>query len=294
MDWDDLRYVLAVARHGTIQAAAEAMRVNGTTVSRRVRGLEQQAGAALFDKLRHGVVLTPAGQQVVAVAESMEQLAHELDARIHGLDSRLEGTLRVTTTDMLAGLWMDDWAAFREHYPRVRLELLTGYALANLTRREADVAVRISESAPPHLIGRKYAEVYYAVYGSDQLIERVGCNASYGAFPWIAWDLKVSRATDVFLHEHVRGAQVVMRVDTMPIMTRALQAGMGITIMPCLSADTVPGLRRVGDYFEGGLYLWLLTHAELKSTARVRALMEHLRELVERDSALIAGQQCAS
>ena len=199
MSWDDLRYVLAVARKGTITDAAKSLQVNSTTVSRRLRAIEDNAGCALFEKLKHGAVLTPAGEEMVTVAEAIEHLTNELDARIHGLDTRLEGTLRVATTDLLLARWMPDLAVFRSRYPEVELEFLSSYELTNLTRREADVAVRMAPSAPPHLLGRKYAEVFFAVYGSVELVESVGEDASYASFPWVAWDLRVGRATDNYL-----------------------------------------------------------------------------------------------
>lgn len=289
--WDDLRYVLAVARHGTISDAAQALGVNGTTVSRRLRTLEAESGTALFEKLKHGAVLTAAGEQMVATAEAMEQLTNELDARIHGLDTRLEGTVRVTSTDMLIAHLMPDVPTFRSRYPNVVLELLASYGMVNLTRREADVAIRIARDAPEHLIGRKHAEVFYAIYGSDELVASVGEDASYSSFPWLAWDLKAGRATDRWLESHAPGAKIVMRVDTVPVMLDALRAGLGITILPCISGDPVPELRRVGPYFEGGTFLWLLTHPELRGTARVRAFLEFAREVIARDEDLITGQR---
>ena len=290
MSWDDLRYVLAISRTGTINDAAKALRVNGTTVSRRVRAIEEQAGTALFEKLKHGAVLTEAGEEMVAVAEAVEQLTNELDARIHGLDTRLEGTIRVTSTDMMLRHFMPDIPAFREHYPHVSLELLSSYEMASLTRREADIAIRIARSAPPHLVGRKYVEVFYAVYGAQELIASIGEGADYTSYPWLSWDFKVSRATDVFLDKQAKGAKVVLRVDEVDVMVDALQAGLGLTILPCFALDRVPGLRRVGPYFEGGTYLWLLTHPELRGTARIRAFVEFIRERIERDRAAFLGR----
>ena len=294
VSWDDLRYVLAVARTGTISDAARSLQVNGTTVSRRLRTIEEEAGTALFEKLKHGAVLTPAGHEMVAVAEAVEQLTNDLDARIHGLDTRLEGTIRVTSTDMMLHQWMPDLAAFRDRYPNVDLELVSSYSMASLTRREADVAVRIARDAPPHLIGRKHAEVMYAVYGSEALVDSVGADASYASYPWLAWDPGVARATDNYLERHVKGARVVLRVDSVPVMIDALRAGLGLTILPCLACDPVPGLRRVGSYFEGGTHLWVLTHPELRGTARVRAFTDFMREVIERDRALIEGRPPAA
>ncbi len=290
MQWDDLRYVLAVSRHGTLRAAARALRVDATTVSRRLKSLEAGAGAAVFEKLKHGVVLTPAGEEMVRVAGEMEELAHGLDARVRGLDGRLEGTLRVASSDMLFLLWTPDLAEFQARFPGVELELLSSYAMVSLTRREADVALRVASDAPGHLVGRRELEVAYAVYGAREVVARVGAGAPYAAFPWLSWDLRVGRGTDDFLRRAAPGARIVARVDTIPVMVEALRAGLGLTILPCLVGDRQPRLRRVGDYAVSGTYLWLLTHPELRATARVRAFVGFVRELARRDEALIEGR----
>lgn len=289
--WDDLRFMLAVARHGTILAASKALAVNQSTVSRRLRALEENTKTQLFEKLKHGAVLSEAGHQMVASAEQMESLWNDLDARIHGLDGRLEGTLRVTSTDNLLSLWMNDFAIFAKRYPGVTLEFTSGYSIANLTRREADVALRMGPSAPEHLIGRRHAELRYAVYGSHELVEHVGAQASYDAYPWLSWDQSISRATDDYLAKHVKGARIAARVDRMGPMMVALEAGMGITIMPCLDGDRNACLRRVGDYFEGGFYLWVLTHPDLSGSARVRAFTRFVSELTARDCELLEGRE---
>lgn len=288
--WDDLRFILAVSRHGTISDAASALTVNATTVSRRLRAMEAEAGTALFEKLKHGAVLTAAGEQMVVVAEAVEQLTNALDARVLGLDAKLEGTIRATSTDILLERWMPDFATFQLKYEGIQLELTSGYATVNLTRREADVAIRTAPRAPEHLLGRKYAEVFYAVYGAPSLVDQIGVDASYAAYPWLAWDLSVGRATDNYLESNAPGARIVMRVDRMAPMTAALEAGLGITILPCMAGDTNPRLCRVGDYFEGGTYLWVLTHPELRGSARIRTFTRYVRELVARDVDLIEGR----
>ncbi|MCP4448106.1 MAG: LysR family transcriptional regulator [Myxococcales bacterium] len=103
MNWDDLRFILAVARHGTITDGARALRLNATTVSRRLRAMEEEAGTALFDKLKHGAVLTSAGEEIAAAAETIEEVANALDGRIIGLDAKLDGTLRVSAPHLPSG-----------------------------------------------------------------------------------------------------------------------------------------------------------------------------------------------
>ncbi len=289
MSWDDLRYVLAVARTGTLSEAAATLQVSVSTVSRRLRTLEQEVGTALFDKMTRGAVLTAAGEQMLAVAEAMEDLTNDLDAKIYGLDAKLEGTIRVTSTDTLMRHWIDDLGEFQQQHPDIHLQLTSGHSVANLTQREADVAVRIARQAPDHLLGRKHAQVHYAVYGNHELVNRVGADAPYDAFPWLSWDLSVGRGNDIWLEANAPRARIVARIERMPVMLDAVQAGWGLMILPCFAGDPDPQLRRVGDYVEGAAHIWVLTHPALRSSARTRRFVSFLAELLRRDKDLIEG-----
>lgn len=291
MNWDDLRYILAVYKAGSIAAGAKTLQVNATTVSRRIKAIEESSGVRAFEKLRDGVVLTGPGEELVSTAEKIEELTHDLSAKIDGLDSQLRGTIRVTSIDALLTNWMWDFGNFQKDYPEINLELLSSYSLVNLSRREADIAIRMAAKAPPHLIGRKHAEVFFAVYGSNGIVDSIGENASYADYPWLSWDFSVGRVTDNYLEKHVKDAKIVLRVDRMDVMVQALERGMGITILPCFAGDRSKKLRRVGNYFEGGSYLWLLTHPDLKSTARVRAFNHFIKEVIKRDFELIEGRR---
>ncbi len=291
MLWDDLRYILAVARHGTLSEGAKALRVNVTTVSRRLRAMEEEAGSALFEKLKHGAVLTAAGEEMVAVAEQVERLTNDLDARVKGLDTKLEGTIRVTSTDLLLRHFLPDFGAFQRLYPDVQLELTSRDSVSNLTQREADVAIRITPSPPEHLVGRKYADVMFAVFGSDALVARVGRDAPYAAFPWLAWDLSASRHVDEVIAKHASGAEIVTRVGQMSVMVDAVAAGLGICLLPCVVADSNPALVRVGDYREPGASVWVLTHPSLRGSARVRGFTAFVGEFLQRDKDLLEGRR---
>ncbi|MEO1334454.1 MAG: LysR substrate-binding domain-containing protein [Myxococcota bacterium] len=166
----------------------------------------------------------------------------------------------------------------------------TTYRSLNLGRREADVAIRMAPSAPPHLMGRKHAEVMHAVYGSTRLLARFGENVNMAMLPWASWDLGHQNGTDRYLKSNLPKAKVVVRVETFALMQKVLLSDMAVTIMPCMIGDRCPELRRVGDYFEGGFFLWVLTHPELRKTVRVYKVIEHLRALIRRDIDLIEGR----
>jgi len=291
MNWDDLHIMLAVARQGTLHGAAEALGVNATTVSRRLKALEQSTGARLFEKLKHGAVLTDAGDDMAQVAAHIDQLVHALDARLQGRDAKLEGTLRATFTDLALLHWLRDLASFKEAHPHIDLEVTSTVAVQNLTQREADVAVRVAASAPEHLIGSRWGDIHMAAFAATDVVAASAPNAGPSDYAWIAWDKSLGPVTDVFLQKNAPHAEVVMRLSQLSAILQATVDGLGATLLPCLMGDAHPGLRRVTAPFSTGASLWVLTHPELRRSARVRAFTAFMRGLIQRDLDLIEGRR---
>ncbi len=291
--WDDLRFVLALSRAGTASGAARELDVNATTVTRRLQALEEQIGVTLFERRATGMVPTDAGEAAVRAAQQVEESVLRLDAEIHGLDHALRGTLRISTMDLVLDLWRDAFATFHREHPGISLSLTSSALPVDLSRREADVAIRFSASPPEQLVGRRLAEVFYAVYGSRALVDHVRTKnpePGYVDFDWISWDEPFSFSTDSVVERYAHGASIRLRVNAMGTLTRCLEDGLGISVLPCMVGDRNETLVRLGSYFEGGLYLWVLTHEQLRRAARVRAMMNLVTTLVERDEDLIMGR----
>ena len=170
IDWDDVRYFLAVARGGSVRAAAEHLGVNHSTVLRRIAQLEERLGAHMFEKLPSGYRLTAAGEEVLEFADQMEASSHLLETRVFGRDQSVRGLLRVTLAPTLAThLLMPDFADFARLHPDIEMEILSSGELANLTNREADVAIRVvydRKTLPLNLHGLKGPELFGGVYMS--------------------------------------------------------------------------------------------------------------------------------
>ncbi|TPV92604.1 MAG: LysR family transcriptional regulator [Myxococcales bacterium FL481] len=279
MNWDDLRYLLALSRHRTLSASAKALAVNHTTVARRLQVLEQASGARLFDKTPRGYVATAAGEDMLRVAGRMEDELMSLDRRVLGQDARLSGRLRVTTLDALAIRFAADFRGFTRRYPAVELELAVDNEARSLTRREADVAMRVILRRPPdHLVGRRLERLEYALYGSRELVDDIGIDADLDAYPWMAWDERLgARMTEAWMAKHVPRARIACRVDTTMVMLASVRAGTGLSFLPTALADgdaTLLQLRAPEPEF--GTEVWLLTHPDLRGTARVRAFTEYM------------------
>ncbi len=292
IDWSDLQFVLAVAERGSLAAAAKALAVNHTTVLRRVQAFEAIHGVRLFDRLPSGYALTAAGERALAAARSIAGVVQDLEGRIWGQDLRLEGLLRITTTDtIMASILPPVLAAFHKQHPAVQLELSIGTEIANLARRDADVALRVSSAPPETLIGRRICAVEMAIYSAAS---EPAAEMELGALlreNWIALsDGLGDTAVDRWLQDHVAEERVVFRTDTFMSMAQAAAAGIGLAALPTYLGDKVPGLKRASAVV--GLKptpdLWILSHKDLRRTARVRAFVDfaasaltHVRDQLE-------------
>ncbi|ONX33914.1 LysR family transcriptional regulator, partial [Burkholderia cenocepacia] len=167
LSWDDLRLVLAVAQAGSLAGAARRLGISHATVFRRLAAIEAELGVKLFERTRAGYAPTPAGEDAAAAAERIQDEVHGVERRVAGRDVRPSGTVRVTTTDtLLSGLLSPVFAAFRHACPEITLEVSVSNAVFDLSKREADVAIRPSSSPPEVLIGRRVGTIAQAVYAA--------------------------------------------------------------------------------------------------------------------------------
>ncbi len=294
LDWDDLRYVLAIARAGTLSRAGESLQVTHTTVGRRLRALEDRLGVRLFDRTPDGYVPTPAGQDIREVAEGVEGEVLSLEGRVFGRDTQLRGQLRVATMDLFFRAFHPAFSSFMARYPAVELTVLSSNEEVSLTRREAEVALRMTNTPPEYLVGRKLGRVKFAVYASRELVERVGEGAGYGEYPWLHWDERMNMSwLDRWLDQHAPKAKISMRVNFGGVLMReTVAAGIGVHFLACFDGDADPRIQRIGPVESSfGRDLWLLTLPELRSTNRIRAFMDHVDEALRASGSALAGVQ---
>jgi len=295
-DWNDLRSFLAIAREGSLQGAARALGVNHSTVFRRLNALEARLGVRLFDRSPRGYGLTAAGEQMVRSAERVEDEILGLERRLLGGDVRLAGSLRVTTTDTLVhGVLGPHLRAFQAAYPGIELELITGNAFFDLSKREADVALRPSRHPGDAMVGRRLAALAVALYAARDYLAARGRPASpdeLADHALITGDVSLAHLPATrWLARHVPTAGSVLRCNSWLSQLAAARAGLGLAALPCFLGDRAPELVRVlpPDPALAG-ELWLLTHPDLRRTARVRAFMETIARGIRRERALLEGE----
>lgn len=294
-NWDDLRHFLAVARHGSLSAAARALAVNHTTVLRRIAALEATLGVRLFDKLPGGYALTTAGEEMQRVALRVEEDLAAANRRLSGRDARIGGTLRVTTIDILAlHVLPRHVAAFRDQHPEIRVDLMIAEASLSLTRREADVAIRSTNKPPENLVGRAVTGLVFAVYGAEAYLERAG-RRDLADHTWVGLDEGFDHTTiGRWLKRTVPPDRIGHRVNSVAVQVEAVCAGVGLGLLPCGLADRRPELRRLGaPVDEVTTKIWLLTHEDLRQMGRVRAFLDFMAAAFTAERDLLEGRRGA-
>lgn len=291
MDWDDLRFFLAVARTGSLRGAAKELGVNHSTVSRRIGAFEDRLGARLFERLPTGYLTTPAGENMLESVQSIEQSVAAIDRRVAGQDSRPGGLLRITIPPHLSlKLLLPDLAAFGEIHPEIKLELDISYGMADLAMREADVAIRMTNNPPQNLVGRRLVRSAKAIYASEAYLARHDPIGDPGSLTWIGWGDTVRYPRWVRESDFPQ-ASVNHRVNDAIGQAEAAKAGMGMSMMPCHLGDLEPTLRRLPPGEAMPAYdLWILTHEDLRRTARVRAFLDFMSSAILAHRDLLEGR----
>jgi DNA-binding transcriptional LysR family regulator len=292
-DWDDLRVALAVADAGTLAGAARALNVNHTTALRRLDALEARLNTRLFDRQRSGYVLTDAGELLAQEARAIAPRISDIERRLLGRDLRLTGAVRLTTAFVsMAYLLPQALADFAGAHPGIEVEVVENSALLDLSRRQADVALRISQQVPEHWVGRQLGRVRYKVYakrGVPGLPQRKTPLATLLAkAPWVALEREV--ATNRFarwMQIHIPSEQVRLRVDIFNSLVSMLRTGLGVGVLPTFIEPSEPELIPISpEIDELTTPLWILTHPDLRRTARIQAFMQLVGDAVAKRAEL--------
>ncbi len=296
LDWDDVRFFLAVSREGSVRGAAGRLKVNHSTVLRRIAQLEERLGARLFEKLPAGYRPTTAGEEVIGFAEAMEASSLQLESRVLGRDQSVRGRLRVTMALTLAtNLLMPDLAAFARAHPEIELEVLSRDEPVNLTNREADVALRVvydRATLPANLHGAKGPELSGAVYLARTLLDAWRA----GEAERVRWIVKDNIGVPDWTEgSELPAAAVPVHVTDAAAQIAAVRLGVGMTGLPCFVGDADPLLVRApgaGTRLHGTL--WLLTQGETRRTKRVRLFLDFIARRLAEHAPLLAGRSAAS
>jgi DNA-binding transcriptional LysR family regulator len=284
-DWNDIPLILALARGGSINAAAQELNLDASTVSRRAAAAERRLNARLFVRGRTGVHLTEAGTAFVARAGDLAGQVNAIALATSSAADTVSGTVSISAVDFLFDHWLlGRLAGFQARHPALTLELLGANHNVSFTRREADLALRLSRPAEDAALAmRKLGQLGWAVFcqadGPD--IPRAG----WGRQAWIVFHDAMEHLPEMrWVAREIGVTRPALRVDSLSSMVRACQAGLGLALLPCM-LEGAPGLRRLDERVEVRRELWLLSHRDTAASGRIRSVADWLVETFQAEGA---------
>lgn len=291
MDWDDLRYFLAVARAAGLTPAAQELGVSPATVSRRIDAFERAMGMTLFLRRQTGYALTDDGETLLAAALPVEQamLGFARRSQDAGRPGVWTGTIRVATSEAVATWWVTPMLPeFVRCHPGLQVELVIGANTVNLSRRDADIALRMSPPARDEegeYVALRVGAMTFAAYAKagDRDAQR-----DWRALPYVNWGESLAHVPMArWTTAAFAGKRPVLLTNSMPTMIAAAGAGLGVTVMPESVGNSDPSLVRLD--FACSRDLWLVYHRDLRDNQRVVAMKDFLLDVVRRQQKLQQG-----
>jgi len=285
-EWDDLRIFLNAVRAGNYTVAAERLKINRTTVGRRVTQLEARLGLALFELTPSGYRPTAVGRAVLESAQRIEHELEELASRLAVLDTRLAGIVRVVLPTELGDEFMAELAAFRHYFPDIRLELSQAHdPMASLTQRKVDVGLCVARSVPEHLRGASAGALQRAVYAAADYQKRIAQEGMPQGYAWIGWGREMLGAlpAEAIGHGPPPDAVVNTTVNSWSALKEAVLCGLGVSALWCFSADADRRLVRLQEPVpEFDATLWVLVREDVPLDACTESLTRFLLPLLRK------------
>lgn len=291
MDWEDVRTFAEVARSRTVRAAAKVLGVHHSTVSRRIENLEKTMETRLFDRRPEGYALTEAGERLVSVARSVAVELSDVERQIAGHDNVLTGKIVTTMAEPLAIYgFAPRLVEFTERYPGLDLEIIATGDMLDIARREADVAIRMDNNPPQILVGKRMFPYHSTIYASPGYLEAHDLENRPEGGRWIGWGDTDEQYPDWTQDTEFARVPFWGAFFNLPLQAAAARAGLGLTMLPCYLGDRDPGLvRATSRQPQPSRDIWILTHPDLRRTARIRAFMEFAEEIVRDNKKQLVG-----
>lgn len=276
-NWDDLRFLLAVAEAGSVNAAAGRLKVNHATVLRRIKAFEARYGIEVFDRSARGYRTNLVGQRLIAAAKAVEQAHQALERLISGQDNAYRGSVRLTSTDTFSSTVLPGMLArFRQLQPLINVELQTTNTHVSLSRLDADLTVRPALALPDNLRGIRAATLGFAIYGRRNLIARL--RGGDRSLPWLMTGAQLQESPPGrWMTENIPQQQVVALADSFLTLAHMAVAGLGLVLLPCCLAIERDELVRLNDQGPAmTVEIWVAAHADMAEVPRIRETQRFL------------------
>ena len=278
MNWNDISVFLAIAEHGTLAGAARGLKVNHSTVFRRLNALEADLDTRLFERLPEGYVLTPVGERMQELAQQADGAVQAIEREVSGRDMEPRGVVRLTTTLNLATTLVPAVIRdLRASHPGILVEVAVGDSDYDMNRRQADLALRVTARPPEHLVGRHLASLHWSICAAASRRGALpAAAAALAGESLIGADSAIIRlAAFQWLEDNYR-EQIIARANDLGAMAAMARTGIGLALLP--SDQATDGIRRLFDIEGLGGEVWLLTHPDLRNVRRIRVVWEALVE----------------
>jgi DNA-binding transcriptional LysR family regulator len=297
LNWDDLRFLLALRQAGSLGAAARLLKVEQSTASRRLSALEAALGGKLVVRTPEGLKFNATGELVADLAETMQTGIQALERRIGGEDQKPEGLVRLSATESVATFIMQGLLPLRAEHPKIQIELVVASAALDLMRREADLAIRMFRESAPSLVTRKLGDVGWSIYASSDWLERNRLalplelsGRPLKGHPVIGFRGSVARSPGaVWLGEHCSPEDIVLTADSVYSALNAARAGLGISVLPCFAVHGDSKLLRLSPAVVARTEAFLVIPPDHRETVRVRLVMDAVQALFAREREVLEG-----
>jgi DNA-binding transcriptional LysR family regulator len=289
MNWDDLRYVLALAEAGSLARAARELKVDHTTVGRRIEAIEVELGVKLFTRTANGYTMMNEASDLLAEIRQVEASVLAIERAAQGRDRALRGTVRVTVSEALGSRYVAPrLSAFTRRHPEISIGFMSAAQALDLARREADIAIRLFRSRHAYLVMKRVADLGYALYASQEYIGRRPIPTSaeeLKQFDFIVFDLPFPDPHEgTWLDVLARGGRIAISTNSTAAAFGAALGGAGIALLPRFLGDWEPTLRRIPMPDEPTLPIWLTIHKDLQQSAPVRSVLDFLTAMFRTDA----------
>ena len=288
--WDDYLYFLKVAACGSLKAAAQEMGMNHSSVFRRINGLEKKLNVRLFERMNTGYKLTAAGEDIIDRVQQIEEQMHAIQRLIQGKDVHLSGYLKISTTDTIGYYWLPPYLTrFKTLYPDIVIDLDIKTRYTNLSKREADIVIPAVNTQPDYMVGKKIAPIYVRLYGSVNYLAQYGYPKDTNDFHQHRFLLPnealSSLPANKWLRSHIKEENVVACCDKLTGLYHLARQGLGLTVLPHYVAESDPALIELFQLPEDcHHHVWILTHPDIRYSARIRAFMQFMYHETEGDN----------
>ena len=284
MDWDDLKYFLALTRSQTLSEAADKLSVNQTTVSRRLKKFQRDVGLRLLRHNNNGIDTTRAGAEVSDAAKQIESIISALERKLSGLDQHITGVLRISADEYMATFENQLFKSFMQRHPKLALEINNRQNDEKLLQGNVDIALCWTNQPAENLVGRKLCRAEFALYRAHQS-ERAaenfatpsGLQKPLSQQSWLVWDQSCNaKLTEDWIHQQLPNTAINCRINSAAAMYHAVKSGLGIAFLPCAYADPDPQLQRLRNVEKDfGMDIWALTHPDLRGAGKISAFIQH-------------------